>query len=275
MSLRIIKLLLVFLAFWGAARFCHHQTAGFRLLKIADNTSPLALPSSDPPLSKQFTYLGRGLECFCFLSEDGKTVLKLFNNRYQTRLFWLHLLPSFSWQREQIAYQQKKLKMGFESYGIAFTLLKDKTALLALHPQKTSNPLCTTLVDKLGISHPIDLSQHAFALQKRAILVHPYLAECAEKKEWDRAASALHGLVQLIQQKMERGIADRDPLIRTNYGFVDDQPVQIDIGPLYLDESLKNVERQKEELDKIFHSLKKWLEKNHPEMIVLLDEALN
>jgi len=160
--------------------------------------------------------------------------------------------------------------MAFESYQLAFDTLKTQSGLLYFHPQKSITKLPVTLIDKLGIAHKVDLSKVGFVLQKKALLAYAYLDTCAEKE----AKEAIFSLVALLKHKMDLGIADRDPLIRTNFGFLEGSPMQIDIGPLFFDPSMKKLDKQKEEIPRITLSLKHWLEKNHPEMLPYLDEAL-
>lgn len=274
------------LAIWGAARLSHHKTDGFRMEKLRGNTTGIAEQASLAPsldqravLSGKFTYFGRGLQSFSFLSEDGETVLKLFNNRYQKRLFWLSLTPSVGplkkWKTERVAYLKKKLHMTFESYQLAYEKLTKQTGLIYLHLQRSRDLLPeVAIVDNLGIEHKIDLNEVGFALQKKATMAYAYLDKCALNQDLGKARLAISQLVQLLKGKMEMGIADRDPLIRTNFGFLNDRPMQIDIGPLSLDPHLKNSERQREEIKKITLSLKHWLETKHPEMTPFLTEAL-
>ncbi len=270
------------LSFWGAARFTHHQTKGFRLSKLIANTAPI--PVSQSPISleiekilqQDFHYLGRGLQSFSFVSEDGTTVLKLFNNRYQNRLFWLQFLPGIgplkNWRDTKIAYNQRKWKEAFASYELAFENLKNEAGLLFLHTSPSKDCPIVTIIDNLQIAHRIDLSTAAFALQKKMDTAYPYLNSCAHDPI--QIKNALSSLISLLKKKMDLGIGDNDPLIRTNFGFIEKQAMQIDIGPFSWDPSLKNIDRQKVEIAKITVSLRHWLEKHHPEHLQILDEVL-
>ncbi|NGX39054.1 MAG: hypothetical protein KR126chlam1_00374 [Chlamydiae bacterium] len=282
---KLIILILSPLLVWGTARFCHHQTKGFRLSKFQGNTT--CLPSQknaslsfeiEEILQQKFYYFGRGLQSFALLSEDGKTVLKIFNNRYQRRLFWLGLVPSIgrlsSWKENRIDYNRGKWKRTYLSYQIAYDKLRAETGLLYFHPQASEKPMQVALVDKIGITHKVDLSRMGFVLQKKAMMAYDYLSLCDSTQEWDNAKEALNTLVTLFAHKMDLGIGDNDPLIRTNIGFLDGHPMQIDIGPFSYDPSLSKKNRQKEEVIRITRSLKHWLENNHPKLLPYLDEAL-
>lgn len=272
----LVKVACLLLLVWGAARFCHHQTKGFRLSKLQNNTT--CFPQMSPPLPKEFhsvlnqkfRFFGRGLQSFSFLSEDGSTVLKLFNNRYQNRLFWLRFFPL----SKKIFQTKRKWEKTFLSYQIAFDELREETGLLYYHPAKSSDCPKITLIDPIGIEHSLDLNQHGFVLQKKADLAYPFLSNCAKQQDFTKALEAFHSLFSLLTHKMKMGIADHDPLIRTNFGFCGNKAVQIDLGPLSYDDRLKAEEIQREELKKITLSLQHWLEEKHPELLPQYYEAL-
>jgi hypothetical protein len=276
---------LLLLALWGVARLAHHKTDGLRLSKFSHNipTTPLDFEQGGseemrPLLEQKFTYFGRGLQSFSFLGEDGTTVLKLFNNHYQKRIRLARWLPDFypfkAWKRSLIRKSEFKLTRTFDSYLLAFDQMQKETGLLFLHPQPGEGLPTITLIDKLNIAHPFDLNSHAFALQKKAEPVYPYLLQLKERGELAKAQEAVKELVSLMRGKMSAGIGDNDPLIRTNLGFENGRPMQIDIGPFYHNEALKNPEEQKNELKKITLSMKHWLESHYPELLETLDEAI-
>ena len=276
---------MLLLALWGTARLAHHKTDGLRLSKFVNNTPKYLLNFEEgsqeeilPLLGQNFTYFGRGLQSFSFLGDDGETVLKLFNNRYQRRISFAHWLPGIypfkAWKRALIRKSEFKLNRTFNSYLLAFEQMREETGLLFLHPQRGEGLPAITLIDKLKISHPFDLNKHAFALQKKADQVYPYLLKLKEEGELTKAQDAVKSLVELLRSKMKAGIGDNDPLIRTNLGFDKGRPMQIDIGPLYLNDALKNPNEQLSELKKITLSMKHWLEAHFPELVETLDEAI-
>jgi len=272
------------LVVWGTARFCHHKTKGFRIEKVRGNTSSLssstiqiARPDQRALLNQKFTYFGRGLQSFCFLGEDQTTVLKLFNNRYQKKIQFLQKIPPIGslkeWKHKRIGYLKKKLQMTFESYDLANSLLENEAGILYFHPEEREASLGTlSVTDPLGITHTLDADKLGFVLQKKATLVYPYLASCMAENDEEKAKRAIEKLISLLALKMDRGIADRDPLIRTNFGFIGDEPMQIDIGPFSMDPAMNF--KKKPELKKITLSLKHWLEENYPPLAPYVDEAI-
>lgn len=257
-----------------AARFCHHQTKGFTIAKIKNNTyelstSQLSLEKKselEELLKQKYSYFSRGLQSFCFLSEDGKTVLKLFNNRYQTKIaLWKYAsyLPFFyKTASDKIVYLESKLKMTFESYQIASELFPQETALIYFqaHPAKQLN-VWVTLVDNLGIEHSVDLNQSAFILQKKAIPFYFYLEQLIKGQDWLQCQRIIKKLFDLSLLRLKQGISDRDPLIRTNFGVIDGEPIYIDVGPFVKSSSAYNPTHARKELSTMFLGLKHWLEK--------------
>ncbi|MBS0604355.1 MAG: hypothetical protein JSS60_04865 [Verrucomicrobia bacterium] len=270
------------------ARFCHHATRGFQLSKIQSNLyiekPPVAANEKEAEFisslfKQKFRYLGRGLQSFVFLSEDEEYVLKLFNNRYQKKIQLFSLLSSFPlvnhWASMRAQYFDEKLDKTFKSYQIAFSEMQDKTGLLYIHLEQTSNlPSHLTVVDPLNICHDIDPNKIGFLIQKKATQVYPALKEYLAQGDIEGAKRALSSLIELFFWKWRHAIADNDPLIRTNYGFVDGKAIQIDVGPLSKLASFQSLELQKEEIERITASLKFWLNENGPELIPFLDREL-
>ncbi len=271
---RSYKTLLTFLCLIlgaiGAARLSHSATSGFRLSKIQDNFFDCAHKTEESAFIPEgpFTYLGRGLQSFAFVSADGNYVLKLFNNRYQRALFWLQQLP---FCRERADKILAKLQRTATSYSIAINTLREETGILYAHLQPTSNlPKSIKIIDKLGIVHTIDLNTHSFVIQKKVTLVYPQLLKWKEDNDLVSAQSGISSLIQLIKARFDKGITDSDPLIRTNFGFCETKAVHIDIGAF----SLAPQEHPQQEFERIFTSLKLWVSAHYPELLPHLDKEI-
>ncbi len=225
----------------------------------------------DALLQGKFTYFGRGLQSFAFLSEDGAYVLKIFNNKMQKKRAFFKTFGFLNKAQET----ENKLKLTFESYKIAYEELKQETGILYTHLKPTSTLQRTvTLIDKLGIAHPLDLDTTGFVLQKRATLAYPYLKDLIEKGALLEAKSAITALTHLFIQKSLKGIKDNDPLIRTNLGFINHKPIHIDIGPFSKDPEVQDPKFYLPEIRRITASLKNFLENNCPELILHLENEL-
>ena len=274
----VLLALIPFLAY-GVARFCHVQTDGFKMSKIRSNCprSQLSkgsdLPKDlDATLSQPFTYLGKGKQSFAFLSEDQTTVLKLFNNRYQRKIVWFSRLP---FSQDKVIYLQSKLELLNASYELAFKQLQSKTGLLYLHLSPTEHLKRTvTLIDKLGIAHRIPLDTTGFALQKRGTLAYAHLSHLMKEGKREEALQALRSMLDLILSRCKLGIADNDPLIRTNLGFIESIPFYIDIGPFSKDACERETKIYVPEVIKITTSLRHWLETHHPSLVSPFEEMV-
>jgi hypothetical protein len=265
---------------WGAARFTHYRTAGFKISKITQNfpfseeeKQPTPLPDHCEALvSQKFYYLGRGLQSFAFMSEDCSVVLKIFNNRYQRKIYWYSLIPQGA---PKVTYLRSKLKKNGSSYQIASHELHDQTAILFTHLHATNHlGKKITLVDKLGIEHQIKLDEFAFALQKKMTLAYPLLDSLISQGDIEKSKQALRSLIDLHLQRCQLGISDNDPLIRTNCGFINTQAHFIDLGPFAIDPSMKEPLTQRKEIEKITTSLKTWVARNHADLLPFVEETI-
>ncbi|MBI2812053.1 MAG: hypothetical protein HYX67_14650 [Candidatus Melainabacteria bacterium] len=224
--------------------------------------------------------MGRGLQSFVFASEDGHYVVKVFNNRYQHKVQLFSLLSHFPliqyWAKQRAAYFDKKLKRTFASYRIAQEEMAEQTGLVYTHLAPTTElPDKLLLVDRLNICHAVDPNTTGFLIQKRGTLVYPGLVQLLAKHDIDSAKAALDSLVSLFFWKWRQGIADNDPLIRTNYALLNGKAIQIDVGPLSKEGVPFSKERCRNEIDRITASLKNWLNENGPELLPVLEAAVD
>lgn len=234
------------MGFKALSSFCHRQTGGFTLLGISSERpfNPLweANPLSDretqeviSALNQKYHYLFSGGQAVVFASEDGKYVIKFFDqSRLQPRFLARHLPPQFFNQKKlakKVWKRQNKLDRDFSSYKLAFNELKDETGLVLVHLNPTDwIERKLTLVDKIHIEHQIDLDAFEFILQKRAELVYPRLERLVKEGAQDGAKEALSSILQLFAARCQKGIDDSDPDLDKNFGFIGSQAVQIDTG---------------------------------------------
>ena len=164
-------------------KFCRSKTDGFSMSKITSEmtyhkefeTSSLSnkeLDSIRSILDQPYHYLGKGVQCFAFVSADDKYVLKFFRMRRVLPSPWLIKMPvNESYKKEKISRKFEEFMRDFMSYKIAYELLKEDTGLVYIHLNKT-NLLHQkiTLFDKIRIKHTIDMDNMEFILQKKADL---------------------------------------------------------------------------------------------------------
>lgn len=269
----------------GSSEFCKKQTAGFTTLKVQRNFDLAPVEASgkvhlssqeiNAILDQPFHYLGRGKQSFVFASEDNKYVLKLFNNRYQRKVSYFSLLshlPFFqSWAKEKAEYNRYKLHLAFTSYQIARDMLQEETGLVYLHnAPRALRPL--HIIDRLGIHHTLSPESTAFVIQKRAQPFYPTFLSLKKEGNHEKARVLLASLFDLLIARYQKEIFDNDPLLRTNFGFIQDKAVEIDVGPFSLRPEMKSPTVYSKEILRITTSLRHFLEENYQELLPELEQ---
>ncbi len=227
-------------------RFCLTKTRGFALYKICSSL-PFNPDWETPPLSEEenadvkkilsqpYLFLDKGAQSYVFLSSDGQYVIKFFKLHALHAPIWLqsihlpfHLQPI--WVQKLLEKRQSLIKT-FLSYKIAYNELKEETGMVFLHLNKTDAlHQKLVIVDNIGISHSLDLDKMEFLVQKRASLFFPYLEKTIKEKGLESAKKTLSDLVHFLVRRNQKEIFDKDPDLETNFGFLDDKIVQIDVG---------------------------------------------
>ncbi len=160
----LLLLILALPLFFGLERFCRWQTGGFRPSKVmcerphtfhypVPPPSAGALKEINQLFEKPFTFLGRGVQCYAFLSADGTTVLKLFkHHHFGLPSDLLHYLPG---SKSVLQKRNRRLQHIYKSALIAASWLKNESGILYLHLEKTPDCHPTVIVcDKLKSPYP-------------------------------------------------------------------------------------------------------------------------
>lgn len=238
-------LVLFLLVFHFGGKLCNRATDGFSVAELTSNT-PLAyetLGSEDEArtiLNQPFTYLGKGGQSFVFASQDGRYVLKFFNNHPKP---WI-LLDKYR------AKKMQKLNDAYSGYRLAFQQIPNECGLIFLHFNKSDfHAPSVTLIDKLHIAHTVDPNGLEFALQKRAqpladaLKIHPHETLLAVK--------------QLVVLLCEKNIHDQDPRIYRNIGLINGKAIVIDPGKFALAYGRE---------PKLPLKFRSWIDANFPEL---------
>ncbi|MCB1180968.1 MAG: hypothetical protein KDK55_02965 [Chlamydiia bacterium] len=212
--------------------------------------------------SAPFRYLGQGSQCYIF--ENGEIILKLvkFNRFRQIRLPLFEGLPSFL-QKMHLAKQElknKKWEAFFQSCKIAHQELFYETGMIFYHfYQGCELDLNVTLIDKLGRQYSIALDRTYFILQERGELIGPTFQTLINQEDFQGIKERMTQLITLLNTRFERGIADNDPALSKNAGYLKDRAIFLDIGGFSKDSSLKNKEIAQNELNQMILPLQTWL----------------
>ncbi len=84
--------------------------------------------------------------------------------------------------------------------------------------------------------------------------------------ELDKAKRGLSEFVCLLRNRCQMGIFDKDPDLKTNFGFLDGHPIQFDVGRFKIGS---------DEMLRVTDGLLQWLESKEPRLSAYLEEELN
>jgi len=243
-------------------RFCRWQTDGFRLEKtLTDFPYQSKWEVENPLLTKDvfkqsFTFLGSGAQVYAFLGEDGETVLKIFKHYHfglKSTAFKQLPLPSFldSWKTKVLEKRKKRIESIFASTLIASQEIPEQTGIFYAKINETQDTYPTvTLYDKIHIAHKLNLNKAPFILQKKADLLLPYLQKHPEKIK-----TLTDSLSACMKNRADKQITNTDPRIYRNFGVLQDQIIEIDIGS-FTHEKIEDAPQNP------VIALKEWLSKN-------------
>ena len=225
-------------------------------VKISDH-----LKSSDidmegrSALAQPFSYLGKGRQAFAFASEDGKWVIKFFNQTYIQTPFYAALFP------KERAKRELRERFAKESYPIAASELAEETGIVYLHLGR-----CQTPLPSIEINHKkIDLNRYSFVLQKK---VEPFYSSNMSSKE------KIEQFLSLVAKRIEKKIADADHDVEHNFGVKEGKVIHLDPGRLYFEPNLFEQKRLTQEWWSATHRFRKWIEKEHPDELALFDQTM-
>jgi hypothetical protein len=274
--LQLLSACSLLIAFSGCER-----PKGFTLKKIRsyydndprwETTSPSASHESQLKelFTHPFTYLGSGNHCYAFLSEDGQYVLKFFKQKHMRTQSFIDFLPM---PAKMVLYPKKKYlrrkrerDKSFTSYKIAYEHLKKETGLFYLHLNKTDQfQQEVTLIDQNGTRQIVPIDQMEFLIQKTAEVGYKRLDILFSSGKREDALESIASLLTVITRRMEKGYFDKDLQFFKNFGFIDNQAIEIDIGELCPLEKRKSAREMRDELSHVSHQLLDWTVAHHPE----------
>lgn len=273
---RGIKLSLFLIAFNTIEHACHKCTKGFSIQRIQFKQEEIQDSFVDKTtfsiLNQPFSYYSFGNQCYVFLSEDGKYIMKFFKYVHPAFPEWTAKVPLLNrfkaFRKARIEKTAWKRKRDFQGYQLAFDHLRHETGLLYLHlhPSLNTHPTIT-IHDELGIAHQLDLNQTPFILQERATPAFKQFSLWIKNNEIEKVRGGIRSLLQLYAGRLSKNIHDDDANFYSNCGFVGDTPILIDPGHFIIDPSLSPAS----ELQNLSDKLKEWFSKNYPSMVSHVD----
>lgn len=204
-------------------------------------------------MSENFLFLDKGAQCYVFESLDQKYVLKLF--RRNPKVF----KPKSS---------NASINTFISSCEIAWENIPNLTGILYVHLHKTEDVFGRIyLTNPLGELFGINLDDCIFVLQRKAKTFKKAIMEDFYALDDVSLKRKIKSYFTHINDRLEKSIENIDPDLSTNFGFLNDDLLEIDIGNFQHKEL--DLQRAKEQY---FQRLKIWMNKNCPEKLTLLDD---
>ncbi len=314
MLTRVLKKIGLILAcvgsYLGLEQLIDLQTKGFCLQKIIASdlpynprweTSPLPddnMQEIKAILKQPFHLIGSGSECFAFMSEDGKTVIKFFKLSFARPIYYHrglfsedhssyagtlsnHPLTQQRWKAPFDQYRQRflgirefRLNRTFSSCKQAYDKLQEETGVFYLHLNPTdcfnSN---LTLVDRNGIAYKVPADSSKFILQHRATPLEEHFRQLISEGKVREAQESIDSLFNLVISRCKKGFFDRD-FINRNLGYIGNRAIEIDLGSFIPDPAMASPMAYKKEVYFATLELRGWLEKNGADLLPYFDQQL-
>lgn len=281
MKKKIIYLSLALLLLAGYNSY-HLYTGDFRLRNIDYQWWNASKWTTTPPsnasileikaiLEQKFTYLARGNQTYAFLSADGNYVLKFFRFGHLKPSPWLEWLPDISpikkYRENKSSGQEKRLNNNYQGHWIASTYDADNCGLKLVHLTPTNFiNVHTTVIDRLGFSHDIDLDAVTFVLQKKALIAREELKKLLKMGAVAEACERIDQIFALYLSEYQNGVYDRDHNVIDNIGFSGSRAMRIDVGKLRFDENMKQKEYYLPDLqEKVVRRIDSWVKRDFPD----------
>jgi hypothetical protein len=222
-------------------------------------------------LSKKFVYLGRGRQSFVF--ESGEYVIKFLNYRniYYPKFLRFLKIPVL---QKSLDRKDRRFPMTFDSIALCYDRLSYETALIYSNIGKDRLNKKLKLNNRYGQEFEIDLDSTYFVLQRKVKPLYETLNGYYERGGEKALKLGINSFLGLIFSRCEKFIADDDLNSGKNCGFLGKRAVIIDVGKLYLDESLKEEVFFRGEVFRSVKFFRRWLLKNYPDLVTYLDEKM-
>ena len=215
-------------------------------------------------VSQDFNFLGYGRQSVAFESSDQRYVLKFFtkepfqiNLDKKNRKFSLRSFVSKWIINLRFALNIKSV---LRNYSKLFTEKPEIAGLVAVHLNDTKKLPCLISLHWPNNTETVcDLNQYPFVIQKKAELVCKTLEKASSKQE---KLKLLDKLKNFLIRRANFGFMDKKKAmgIGRNFGFLDGEPVQFDVGSVVFNPKL--LDSSKEEIEQVLELFDLWVSQN-------------
>jgi hypothetical protein len=282
-SLFLILLFIYPLLLMGGGLFYITRSSGFSIHKIISRLDYNKEWEIDAITDRQremlirevfpqtYYYLASGNQCYAFISEDRRYVLKFFKMQNLFPKEWVNNFPQLDFKKTH--NKQLISERIFASYLDAYESLREETGLVYLHFNKSREfKSVVTLIDNKGKKHLLDLDTVEFVVQKRAQKIFDHFYDLLRGGNFEEIRSSIRSFLQLIALRCEKGFVDHDLSIRNNFGFVGTRAIQFDCATLTRDSSMKYPLNFRREVMQVAEHLDIWARDNCPEISLFIQE---
>lgn len=270
----IILLVLLSLALGKGIYFIKGGFSARRIHPLDHWIEPHFSKEAKSALKQSYRFLGRGRQCFAFVSEDGLYVLKLPRTDIFKTPFWVKALPVHAYRKRLEKNHKEREQFLTNSFQISLKELKEQTGVVAMHLGQSSLKDRLTLFDVSGMKQSFLMGKCSFILQYRhPILMNAFTNAMKEGKK-DEARTILDALFAAIVERAGKGILNRDRSFLRNYGYDGEKAYQIDIGSFFTMNELPLKTVYEKSIRDSIDPVQEWLRDHHPEMLGYLDEKL-
>ncbi len=236
-------------------------------------------PEVQKALTQPYRYLGSGGQCYTFVSQDDQYVIKFFKQKKFAIPAWIDRFPlPFLVQGIKQKYERKRGERRHAVYSaskLAFEHLHEETGLLFVHLNPTTSlQKSIPLTDPKGQPCLVDLDPLPFVLQRKAVLASSMIDTLMQNGEEARAKEAIDKILHLAVSFYQKGYRNRDPNLRSNFGFIGTEPILIDMGRMVVSEEIKTPANYAKELIRIAPRFRKYLAAKHPTLVPYFDQKV-
>lgn len=233
--------------------------------------TPQKAQEIDPLLTQTFTFIDKGSTSEVFASEDGTAVIKVFFDKtYTSKSRFFPPLNRLAAFKKELKMRKKRYRACINSYS----LLPQETGMLYYH-LKPSNHFKKTILlrQEDGTTCTLDLDEDAYFIQKKAEVTNHYLEYCVRSKNTEKAREAITRLLEFTLLLSREGIVMVDLQFTSNFGFIKEVPIRIDIEHLRFEKSWKK--RHTRHLSEQLQDFREWIQTHlPPEFLTYFDEEV-
>lgn len=230
-------------------------------------------------LDQKFIYLSRGQQMTAFESEDHRYVIKFYNPRTFVKESWFHdfrkmkRLCSMKWISGAYIKRKEKLSKISKCNRLAFADLKDESGILYVHfNAATMIPKMIEVIDKDENVVLMDLRKCPFVLQDKVIIATKYFDDLLREGKTDEMKASIANLADLFISRALKGYSDRIQTLHNNYGFLNNRPIQLDVGKLV--KTSDGSSMPPNDIMRIFRQLEGSIAEKYPEFEIYTKELL-